>query len=36
MTMSKHEIERALVELRLSGIAATLDTRDLAPVFRTP
>ena len=29
MTMSKHEIERALVELRLSGMAATLDTRVL-------
>jgi hypothetical protein len=27
--MSKHEIERALVELRLSGMAATLDTRVL-------
>ncbi len=29
MTMSKHEIERALIELRLSGMAATLDTRVL-------
>src|SRR5659263_176317 len=27
MTMSKHEIERALIELRLSGMAATLETR---------
>ena len=29
MTMSKHEIERALIELRLSGMAATLETRIL-------
>ena len=29
MTMSKHEIERALIELRLSGMAATPDTRVL-------
>ena len=29
MTMSKHEIDRALIELRLSGMAATLDTRVL-------
>jgi len=29
MTMSKQEMERALLELRLSGIAATLDTRIL-------
>ena len=29
MTMSKHEIERALIELRLSGMAATLETRVL-------
>ena len=29
MTMSKTEIERALRELRLSGIAATLETRIL-------
>ena len=29
MTMSRQEIERALLELRLSGIAATLDTRIL-------
>ena len=27
MTMSRQEIERALLELRLTGIAATLDTR---------
>ena len=29
MSMSKHEIERALIELRLSGMAATLETRIL-------
>ena len=29
MTMSRQEIERALLELRLSGIGATLDTRML-------
>lgn len=29
MTMSRHEIERALIELRLSGMAATLETRIL-------
>ena len=29
MTMSKQEIERALTELRLSGMAATLETRIL-------
>ena len=29
MTMSKQEIGRALIELRLSGMAATLDTRVL-------
>ena len=29
MTMSMNEIERALRELRLSGVRATLDTRIL-------
>ena len=29
MSMSKHEMERALIELRLSGMAATLETRIL-------